>query len=86
MDTQTAMGKAPAGAAARAKAAGATVIAFVGGVSGESGRNCPPMDAVFSIQPGPVSLQEAMETTAAAKNLSDTAEQIFQLLREYRKR
>lgn len=83
MDAQTAMGKAPAGAAARAKAAGATVIGFAGAVSGEAGRRCPPMDAVFPIQPGPVSLQEAMEPCQAAQNLANTAEQVFCLLALY---
>ena len=80
MDSQTAMGKAPAGAAAAAKAHGAKVLALVGSVRSEHGRNCQGMDAVFPIQPGPVALAEAMDLAFAAQNLADTAEQIFRLI------
>jgi glycerate kinase len=80
MDSQTVMGKAPSGAAAAAKANGAKVIAFAGSVVSDNGRSCDGMDAVFSIQPGPVDLATAMKPEIAAGNLADTAEQVFRLI------
>lgn len=80
MDAQTSMGKAPARAAAAAKAGGAVTLAFAGGVCTLPGVEFPCIDAFFSVQPGPVSLSEAMEPATAANNLANAAEQVFRLI------
>lgn len=83
MDAQTSMGKAPSAAAALAREAGCLVIGFAGCVSGS--RCVPGMDCVFPIQPGPVTLAEAMESAAAAVNLKNSVEQVFSLIAKVKK-
>ena len=80
MDAQTSMGKAPARAAAAAKSCGAVTLGFAGSVCTLPGVEFPCIDAVFSVQPGPVSLSEAMEPAVAANNLANAAEQVFRLI------
>lgn len=61
IDYQTAFGKAPAGVAERAKARGIPCIAIAGGIGEGVGELHPiGIDAVFSLCPGPLSLQQAM--------------------------
>jgi len=83
MDAQTAMGKAPAAAAVLAREEGCVVLGLCGSVSGS--RSVPGMDCVFPIQPGPVSLEEAMDPAVAAANLADTAQQLFSLISHIQK-
>jgi glycerate 2-kinase len=66
IDYQTAFGKAPAGVAQRAKALDIPCLAIAGGI-GERITGLHPLgiDAVFSLCPGPISLEQAMETGAA---------------------
>jgi glycerate kinase len=82
LDLQTAMGKAPIGIAKRAKKHGARVIAFAGAVT-EEARKCNEngIDAYFPIVPGIVTLAQAMDKENAARNMENTAEQVFRLLR-----
>lgn len=81
LDGQTAMGKAPVGIAAIAKKYGKPVIAISGIVGREAEKcNSAGIDAFFPILRSVCTAEEAMEKTAAAHNLSDTAEQIFRLL------
>ena len=74
IDFQTAFGKAPAGVAERARTLGIPCIAIAGSVGGgleslyERG-----IDAVFSLCPGPVSLEQAM--AAGGDYLAAAAEQ-----------
>jgi glycerate kinase len=74
IDFQTAFGKAPAGVAERARAVGVPCLAIAGSVGGglealhERG-----IDAVFSLCPGPVSLEQAM--AAGGDYLAVAAEQ-----------
>lgn len=75
MDYQTAFGKAPVGVAARAKKQGIPVIALTGSLGeGYSEVYRYGIDAVFSIQNGPMTLQESMNQ--APSLLEDTAEHI----------
>ncbi len=82
LDAQTVMGKAPAGIAALAKQYGKPVIAFSGiAAKGAAACNDHGIDAFFPILRQVYTLDEAMDTQTAANNLTDTAEQVFRLLR-----
>ena len=80
MDEQTAMGKAPIGVARLAKKYGKPVIGFGGSVT-DGARSCNQngIDAYFPILRSIVTLEEAMDTKQAYRNLADTAEQVFRL-------
>jgi glycerate kinase len=82
LDGQTVMGKAPIGAAAVAKKHGKRVIAFCGCV-GDGARkvNEHGIDAFFPVLRTVVTLEEALDRGNAAKNLTDTTEQVFRCLR-----
>ena len=81
LDHQTVMGKAPVGVANIAKKYNKKVIAFSGSVT-EDARVCNEhgIDAFFPILRRIVTLEEAMQTDTAKRNLTDTAEQVFRLL------
>lgn len=85
LDRQTAMGKAPIGVAKLGKKYGATVLAFAGCVS-EDARQCNTagIDAFFPIPDRAMSLEEAMNSDEAYKNMTNTAEQVFRLIRTLR--
>lgn len=82
LDGQTVMGKAPIGVASIAKEAGKPVIAFSGCVTPDA-VNCnhAGIDAFFPILRTVVTLEDAMKTENAEKNLIDTTEQVFRLIR-----
>jgi glycerate kinase len=81
LDGQTAMGKAPVGVANLAKKYEKTVIAFAGSVTPEAVEcNKNGIDAFFPILRCITTLEQAMETDNARKNLADTAEQVFHLI------
>ena len=85
LDWQTAMGKAPAGVAALAKKYGKPVIAFSGCVTKEAVQcNEKGIDAFFPILRRLVTLEEAMDIENAKENLTDTAEQVFRLIKIWR--
>ena len=82
LDGQTAMGKAPAGVAALAKAHGKTVLAFSGCLGdGAQACNACGIDAFFPILPACLTPEQAMEPAVAHANLANTAEQAFRLIR-----
>ena len=82
LDGQTVMGKAPIGAAKIAKKYGKPVIAFAGSATPDAAKcNEQGIDAFFPILRSAVSLQEAMDPLKARKNMADTAEQVFRLIR-----
>ena len=82
LDEQTAMGKAPAGVAALAKAHGKTVLAFSGCLGhGAQACNACGIDAFFPILPACLTPEQAMETASSYTNLTNTAEQAFRLIR-----
>lgn len=82
LDLQSHMGKAPIGVAKLAKKYGKAVIAFSGCVAdGAHLCNEHGIDAFFPILRKPCTLSEAMDTANAYKNLADTAEQVFRLIK-----
>ena len=86
LDAQTAMGKAPVGVAILAKKYGKPVIAFAGCVTKDAATlNGCGIDAYFPILRTLCSLDDAMNTEIAVENLSDTVEQVFRVIRAFRK-
>lgn len=86
LDSQTVMGKAPVGVAEIAKKYGKPVIAFSGCVTRDAVVcNEHGIDAFFPILRGVATLEEALDTDNAYKNLSDTAEQVFRLIKTLKK-
>ncbi len=80
LDAQTAMGKAPVGVAKLAKKYNCDTIALSGIATYEAGIvNEHGIDAYFTILQQLVSLEEAMKTETAQKNLQVTAEQAYRL-------
>ena len=82
LDKQTAMGKAPGGIAAIAKKYNKKVIAFSGAVTDDAREvNKFGIDAFFPILRTVCSLEDAMKTENAYKNMADTAEQVFRVMK-----
>ena len=82
LDGQTVMGKAPIGVAKIAKKYGKPVIAFAGCVTPDAvACNEHGIDAFFPILRGVGTLQEAMDPANARKNMADTTEQVFWLIK-----
>ena len=79
LDNQTSMGKGPYGICSLAKKYGALTVALAGSVDGAQECN-RSIDAFFSIQQGPISLQDALRRETALRNLKLTAGQIFRLV------
>ena len=86
LDAQTAMGKAPSGVARLAKEKGATVIALAGCTTDDAKKcNEHGIDAFFAIVNAAMPLEEAMRRDVALKNMTDTAEQAFRLVKSVKK-
>lgn len=82
LDGQSVNGKAPIGVAGLAKKYNKTVIAFCGTASDDATAcNDCGIDAFFPILRRVETLEQAMETENAVRNLSDTAEQVIRALR-----
>lgn len=82
LDSQTVMGKAPIGVAAIAKKYGKPVIAFSGCVTDDAVlSNEHGIDAFFPILRTVTTLDEAMNSENAGKNMILTAEQVFRLIK-----
>jgi glycerate kinase len=82
LDGQSVMGKAPVGIAALAKKYGKRVIALSGCVTDDAYKcNEYGIDAFFPILKAPCTLDEAMKLENASKNLADTSEQVFRLIK-----
>jgi glycerate kinase len=84
MDLQTAMGKAPIGVASLAKKSNPAVrtLAFCGCATEDAEAvNKSGIDAYFPILHEVVSLDEALRTENAARNLRQTVHQVFRLLK-----
>lgn len=82
LDSQTVMGKAPIGVAKLAKKYDKPVLAFSGMVTEDAGVcNEHGIDAFFPILRRVVSLKEAMKQENSRKNLTDTVEQVFRLVK-----
>lgn len=82
LDAQTAMGKAPIGVAKLAKQYGAKVIALAGCTTADAAEcNQQGIDAFFSIVDKAMPLEEAMNKETALRNMTNTAQQVFNLIR-----
>ena len=82
LDAQTVMGKAPVGVASIAKKYGKKVLAFSGCVTEDAALcNEHGIDAFFPILRGVVSLDEAMNSENAKRNMTATVEQVFRLIK-----
>lgn len=79
LDSQTVMGKAPAGVAKAAKRYGKTVLAFAGMATPEARVCNEHIDAYFPILRRVCTLEEAMEPENAKSNMTETVEQVFRL-------
>lgn len=87
LDGQSYMGKAPIGVASLAKKHGKKVIAFSGCVTSDAVIcNEYGIDAFFPILRTPCSLNEAMDSKNAYKNLFDTTVQVFRLIKTFNER
>lgn len=87
LDFQTAMGKAPIGVAKLAKKYEKLVIAFAGGTTKDAVEcNKNGIDAYFSIVNECMSLEKAMKSEVAAENMTNTAEQVFRLIKSSKTR
>lgn len=81
LDSQTVQGKAPIGVAKLAKKYGKKVIAFSGCVTDDAEVcNAYGIDAFFPVLRGVTTLEEALDTNNAYKNLEATAYQVFRVL------
>lgn len=80
LDAQTVMGKGPIGVAAIAKKYGKPVVALAGSVR-EDAEICNQhgIDAFFPILQRVCTLEEAMESDAARRNMTCTTEQVMRL-------
>lgn len=82
LDKQTVMGKAPSGVANLAKKYGKTVIALAGGISEDASEcNNQGIDAYFCILNRCINLKDAMKNEIATRNVQNTTEQIFRLIK-----
>ena len=82
LDSQSCMGKAPVGVANIAKKYGKKVIAFSGVCADDAGKlNEYGIDAFFPILRKVCTLDEALDRENASKNLENTAEQVFRLIK-----
>ena len=77
LDVQTCMGKALNGILDRAKEKNIPVIAIGGSVEDADKLNAKGFTALFPVQPGPVSLEQAMDTGFAIGNIRRTVTQII---------
>ncbi len=85
LDGQTAMGKAPAGAARLAAKHNVNCIVLTGSVGdGASACHDVGIDAYFPILRRVCTLDEAMRPDIAAANLADSVEEVFRLIRAVR--
>ncbi len=86
LDSQTVMGKAPSGVADIAKKYDLPVLAFSGAVTKDAvACNAGGIDAFFPILRTVVTLDEAMDHDNASANMADTVEQVFRLVKTFRK-
>lgn len=79
-DKQSLMGKVPSGILAEAKRQHIPAILVAGSIEDADLLNGAGFHGVFSITPGPVSLQKAMEPDFARENIRRTVEQICKIM------
>jgi glycerate kinase len=79
LDRQTGMGKTPAGILAAGRRQHIPVIAIGGAVEESDALVKQGFMAAMSIQPGPVSLEQAMEPAFASQQIERVVEQIVRI-------
>jgi glycerate kinase len=84
LDRQTAMGKTPCGVLQAARKQRIPVIAIGGLVEETEALNRQGFLSVFSIQPGVVTLPQAMDKAFARQNIERTVAQFLRIIRHYR--
>lgn len=82
LDMQTAMGKAPRGVLDVAALQGIPVIAIGGSIEDAEILNKQGFAGVFSIQPGPVTLEKAMEPAYTRQQIIRTVSQLMSFIKE----
>ncbi|WP_106829833.1 glycerate kinase [Parabacteroides pacaensis] len=80
IDRQSAMGKVPYGVLTKAQEQDIPVIAIAGSIEEVNYLNQAGFQAVFSITPAPLSLQEAMEPIVARQNIRGLVSQICRVI------
>ena len=81
LDGQSIFGKAPIGVAKLAKKHGKRVLAFAGSVTEDATEcNAHGIDAFFPTVRGVCTLQEAMDSETAKKNIVSAVEQVFRVV------
>lgn len=80
IDRQSAIGKVPSGVLKKAQEQGIPVIAIAGSIEEVDYLNKAGFQAVFSITPAPLSLQEAMEPSRARENIRQLVSQICRII------
>ena len=84
IDSQTAMGKAPAGAARRAKKYGLKVIGIAGCTTDDAYLcNEKGIDAIFDVTDRAMTIEEAMDKENTKKNIEKTVTQVFCLIKAF---
>lgn len=84
LDHQTVMGKALGGILQLSKDKGVPVVALGGSIEQTDLLNQHGFTAVFSIQPGPVSLNRAMDTDYALENVRRIVTQIIRMVEPFK--
>ncbi len=80
VDRQTAMGKVPSGILEEAKKQNIPVIVIAGGIEDVKEMNNAGFCGVFSIVPGPISLEKAMQSDYAKENITRLISQICNII------
>lgn len=84
VDRQTAMGKVPSGILEEARKQGVPVILLAGSIEDAEEMNRAGFRGVFSITPGPVSLEKAMEGSFAKENIKRLVTQLSYLIDSFK--
>ena len=85
LDHQSCQGKVVSGVAKLAKKHGKPCVALVGSRSDDLGMLENDLTAAFSIQTGPVSLDDAIMTQTTLKNMANTAKNVVRLIESFRR-
>ena len=85
LDVQTGMGKALGGILKLAREADVPVVALGGCIEDADKLNEMGFTAVLSIQPAPVSLEQAMQREFALSNIENTVTQLMRIIKQFKK-
>ena len=83
VDGQTAMGKVPSGILKVAQKQNIPVIVIAGSIEDTEKMNRAGFQGVFSITPGPISLEKAMQPEFAKANIRRTVSQVCSAIRPF---